>query len=537
MSKRAQADESARPLRDVLNVANIPPEMRDNLFGTLPDEILAEKILDTEMAQQLVLQPPIKLLAIFARRHMVRFFTDMVAAGIARVRAWGAQTSAFLDAFIAPLYRVTRLGALPQPVLGFADRFETPERRIPIAWVVRNAPVAGAALDERDWDALLAATGPSARVAELVQLVRARDAAADTHLEIVLRTIELVLDSDRGAQLSDDAVTRFLTAVQVAWSAGPGDARRGGVNSSTEDDDGPGTDEDAALKRAEKRVEARAAAAYWLTYLSIAVAAVQRPPAPNGVFATLQTTLLNLRLAALLSLWSESADAAAAGSLTSITRFFLGVSHWVGSRPGQVAYVNMRLDEYHSQSTRDFIMKNPRRLQWETTNVDPFEDGMAYLFSWIWEYAGEDNVAPDARTAPTAPTMFRLVALFETSQRLLHAFSALELFRHVLTHVPKKQRSAFVSEFLLQIIGVDRQYFVRRELQTLMWLSNLLSVADLLSDRDLRGVPLIADRVEELLVDPLFRPRFMGLLEEVSGEGALSAAQVERFADLFNFSL
>ena len=234
MSKRTAAAK-ARSLKDLLHdvkLAHLPPVALDDILEGLPEEILGE-IVGPPLAVQLVQEPVSKTLAVVARAQILRYFRRTVAQGIEEIRVWGAETSAFMPAFVAPLAAVCRVHDDDSP-FGTYDLAPVPDRRIPLAWFLRNAPdAAGAAMDEGDWDAILQELGPeSSETLAYVRFLRMRP--MKTFVDLLLRASAVFAEGkplhasfsrlvshteldDEAAQRRKLFAHRFWSAVQKRW--------------------------------------------------------------------------------------------------------------------------------------------------------------------------------------------------------------------------------------------------------------------------------------------------------------------------------
>ena len=474
MSKRPAPSAGAQSLQDLLegvDLAHLPPVAVDDILQGLPAEILTA-IVDPALALQLVQEPVAKTLAVVARSEILRYFRRTVAEGIAAIGAWGGETGAFMPAFVAPLAAVCRAHAR-EHFFGDVDHMPVHERRIPLAWFLRNAPdAAGVAMDESDWDALEAAIVPGhAEMRTYLQFIRMRPvttfvdflvrAAAMSHEGPLNTSFEAAVD---GTAPYDDEGRQRCRGGRKFWRAL---ARRWTHKSESE-------------------------AVYWLTYFRATT--TEHFVIYDDVLIVPETTwrvhyLDQALVLACLYLWMprDLVTAPHRVHFPNVTQF-LQTKHWATP----VAFAERELPRW--ESTRSVVLRklpadpSPLRTWLETAPPTPLEArvarsgdpsplqvGLAYYYDWLWDHIVVHQEYEEAkRIAELSDTSFDWIALFR------RGLAATNRFTNVLD-----QRAYFCG-------GVLKALAVRNPLSG-AWLDALYRVMDLLTDTDIlyikEGIP------------------------------------------------
>ena len=516
MSKRTAPGTDAMRLVDLLADGRYPAASRDNLLGGLPEEILTEELMDVPLAQQLLLQSPNKYLAVVARHHLVEHFARVVQENVAAMRDWRASTSAFLEFFVAPLSRVTRLGAVQTIEYATGFTYVGPERRVPITWVLRNADarLLGPAMDEADWDELIALAqryfakalqdAPTSRIAEsirvegittLIRLIRATPSRVSTYVEVLHRLITVVLDPQNRAffheanpsmiGLKTDPTSSVLEALVAEWCA-QGSQRPGAA---------------AAVYR-EINLDSTAAAAYWLTYFEGLLATVLRDDGESDRSAPghLSEYLRTQQHRALMCLWTglSAHDPAAAPQQEIVPS-----GHWLSLVPWQSTYAEIDFEHFAPVATTELL---DWRKGAQATDLNVFNTSAAFLFDWTWEYVGRGHVFDKKE----ARALSSLLALFWRPDTGVPEGEAAGLLRRATRAITQIGKTEVTGWFLQEFVTKLRDGLPGQTLQAVAFqhaqlaLLTVAMVADLLTDSDIRDTYIL----QRLMTDFRLAPHF-----------------------------
>ena len=539
MSKRTAPETATVRLVDLLADGRYPAASRDNILGSLPEEILTEELMDLPLAQQLLLESPNKHLAVVARHHLVEHFARVVQENVAAMREWRASTSAFLEVFVAPLSRVTRFDTVQPSEYATGFVYVGPERRVPIAWVLRNADarLLGPAMDEADWDALIALAhrysaatpqhdAPSVRAARthakgittLVRLIRATPARVSTFVEVLHRLITLVLDPQNRAffdetkpyeyELDESPLNFVLKALLAEWCAQG--SERPPVDAADDDDDDDDADEATGYR--EINLDSTAVAAYWLTYFQGLLVTVEQDGdvQQNEAASQLIARLHGQQRRALVCLWTgESAhDPASAPQ-----RRGGDLGHWFNTNFMQRTYAAINFMSFNAVATSaayDWGQGAP------ATDFKVFNTSAAFLFDWTWEHVGSGHVFTDYE----AFELSSLVAPFWRLDTWVRDGKACRLLRRATRAITRIGDAETTKDFLDGFVSKLRAH---KDGQTLeetnlhhaqIALLTVAMVGDMLADTDIRDIPFLRRLLYTVGSPPGFDEWVQGRVEQ-----------------------